>query len=1095
MKKSLVLLPLACTLLLSVPGISQKKSKGDENAVEEGKILLEKTPLAALSFRSIGPAVTGGRIIDIDVNPQNPSEYYIASGHGSLWKTTNRGTTFSPAFEGQSAFAIGAVTLDPQSPNTVWVGTGENNSQGNVIYGDGVYKSTDGGKTWENKGLKESQHIGGIVVHPENSDKVLVAAYGPLRNSGGDRGVFMSLDGGETWENVLNISENTGCWQLHMDPSDPDIIYAVAHQRQRRLHTRIWGGPESGIYKTEDGGKNWKKLVGGLPTESVGRIGLAVSPADPNVVYAVVEAKEGDGFYRSRDKGNSWEKQGGFVSSYPFYMQKLAADPVDVDRVYGMDVFMQVSTDGGESFSRLSTSAKHVDEHALWIDPENPRHMLSGCDGGLYETFDRGVSWIFHNNIPIAEIYKVSLDNASPFYNVYIGTQDNNSLYGPSRTIRSSGITNADWTFTWGGDGFESQADWKDDNTVYSQSQFGGLARYNKTTGERLYIKPYETGDTAYRFDWDAGFLLSGHDNKRLYFGGNKLLRSDDQGATWREISGDLTRGVPLEFLLLMGRSWSKDELAGKGAMAQIATIAESPLDENILYTGSRDGLIHMTADGGKSWKKGKIEGLPDNAQVHHIVASHHNKDVAYAACNHFLTGDYQPYLYKTTDGGTSWQKISANLPERGSTYTIGEDHEDPDLLFVGTQFGLYFSNTPKHHWIKLSNGFPTTTVMDLDIHRGENDLVASTFGRGVFILDDYTPLRNLDKEDLEAEAIIFPVSEAKMFIEADPFAFPGVGFMGEHFYTADNPEIGAVITYYLKEKPKSLKEQRREEEKKLAEAGETIRFPSFQTQRDEAEEVDPFLLFTIADAEGNQVRTIKKGLAAGMHRLVWDFRYDNIEPVSLEGPDTSVPWNTPPQGFMAAPGEYTVTMQVYREGEFRQLAGPVSFTCSLLFGGNPSEAILKEIHTFNRDVAQLARAVAGTQAHLAFMRQRIPYLKKAALETQSADPALLQRVIETESSLTRAGRSLNGDNLRAQYEGASPTSVRDRVELITGALWSTTEAPTSTFKRAYTEASSQFAEVLEEVKSIDGEIKEIEAVLEKIGAPYTPGRVPAWKK
>ena len=532
--------------------------------------------------------------------PQDHSEYYVASGHGSLWKTSNGGVTFSPIFDHQSSFAIGAVTLDPNNPKVVWVGTGENNAQSNVIPGDGVYKSEDAGKSWSHKGLKKSEHIGGIVVHPEDPNVVWVAAYGSHRYGSEERGVFKTTDGGENWEHVLAISKYTGCWQIHMDPRDPDVLYTVAHQRQRNLYTVVAGGDESAIYKTTDGGANWQRLKGGLPQEMVGRIGMDISPANPDVLYAVVHAKEGSGTYKSVDRGASWTKQSAYTTSYAFYCQKLFCDLKDENRLYAMDIFNQVSTDGGKTWSNMGEDKKHVDNHTLWIDPTDTRHMLSGCDGGVYETFDTGKTWAFKANIPIAEIYKVTVDNAKPFYNVYIGTQDNNTLGGPSRTINSGGISNADWYFTLGGDGFETQVDWKDPNILYSQYQFGNLYRYDKKSGERLYIKAYEIGDTAYRFDWDAALLISSHDHKRLYHGGNKVLRTDDQGNSWREISPDLTRGIPKEMMPLMDRSWSIDELVGKSSMAHIATLAESPLDENRLYSGSADGLIYYTWDGGE---------------------------------------------------------------------------------------------------------------------------------------------------------------------------------------------------------------------------------------------------------------------------------------------------------------------------------------------------------------------------------------------------------------------------------------------------------------------------------------------------------------
>lgn len=1065
--------------------------EGQKNPADT--LTLKDVSLSAMTFRSIGPAITGGRIVTIGVNPNNSCEYYVGSGHGSLWKTSNCGTTFQPIFDGQKTYSIGAVTVDPSNPNNVWVGTGEHNAQTNVIPGDGVYRSQDGGKTWSNMGLKESEHIGAIVVHPDNSDIVYVAAYGPHRRSGGDVGVFRTTDGGESWENVLFISEHTGCWEVHMDPRDPNTLYAVAHQRQKKLYTGVYGGPESGIHKSVDGGDTWVKLGGGLPSEDVGRIGMDISPVNPDVLYAVVDAKkpEHKGFYKSTDRGASWSKQSSYVTSYPFYCQRIFCDPQNIDLIYAMDIFMQVSRDGGKSFSNLGTRYKHVDEHALWIDPSNPAHMLSGCDGGLYETHDAGATWAFHDNIPITEIYKVTVDNRKPFYTVYVGTQDNNSLGGPSQTLNSTGITNREWFFTWGGDGFETQVDWKNTDILYSQSQFGGLVRYDRESGERLFIKPYEEGDTAIRFDWDAALLLSQHDNERLYFGGNLVLRSDDQGSNWRKISPDLTRGVPQQMMRIMDKSWSIDELSSKGSMAQILTIAESPLNEQYLYVGSGDGLIHFTQDGGENWQRAKVNGLPEYANIRQIIASHHDINVAYAACSNFLDGEYAPYLYKTTDGGENWNLINANLPDDGCTYTIAEDHEDPHLLFVGTQYGVFFSNTEEPSWIKLSNGIPPTTVMDLDLQREENDLVVSTFGRGVYILDDYSALRTFDPDVIHAEAHLFPVSDARMYVEADPFGFPGKGFQGWDFYTADNPPLGASIDYYFREKPKTLKEQRREAEKELQKEGKDIEYPNLETRRAEAEEMETFLLFTIRNAEGQVIRKIKKPVNAGMQRLVWDFRYSPFTAVSLKPFDNSVPWNSAPRGYMAMPGTYQVEMGIFEAGSYRILAEPQSFACAPLGVGSFPESDKAALDAFNQKVAELAIVLNGAEAHRRYLVERLPYMEKAILDGAAVDPALLVDVEKAKLQANALGRLINGDYLRASYEGATPMSVKGRIDLITGALWSTMAAPTGTFERAFAEAKEQVGKVLVDLEALDQSVKDLEDQLDAAGAPYTPGRMP----
>ena len=1057
---------------------------------------LKNISFAGLSFRSIGPAVTGGRVIDIAVNKHNYSEYYVASGHGSLWKTNNRGITFSRVFDGNKSYAIGSGEIDPTNTNIVWAGTGENKNQNNVIYGDGIYKTEDGGKSWKNMGLQNSEHIGGIAIDPQNSMIVYAAAYGSLRNAGGDRGIFKTTDGGKSWQNVLKISEYTGCYEVHMDPRFTNILYATAHQRMRNLYTGVYGGPESGIYRSVDNGTTWEKLSKGLPSENVGRIGMAISPVNPDVLYAIIEATEDDkGIYKSVDRGASWTKQSSYISSYAFYFQKLYCDVKDVNRVYSDDVFIQVTIDGGKTWKNLGEKFKHVDNHALWIDPTNNEHMIAGCDGGVYETYDQGKNWHFKANIPIAEIYKVTTDNAEPFYNVYIGTQDNNSLGGPSRTISSAGILNQDWLFTNSGDGFETQVDWKDPNIVYSQSQNGGLVRFDKRSGENLYIKPYDFNDTAYRFDWDAALLISKFDNKRLYFGGNKIFRTDDQGNTWREISPDLTRGVPQEMQKLMGQSWSIDQLARKGSMAQIVTIAESPLDEDVLFAGSGDGLIHFTTNGGLNWNRSSIQGLPEYARVHHIIASNFDKQVAYAACQNMIGGDYKPYIYKTNNGGKSWFSINANLPARGSTHTVAEDHVNKDLLFLGTQFGVYFSNNGGEEWIQLKNGIPPACVMDLDIQRRENDLVVSTFGRGVYILDDYTPFRYLSKETLKKDADIFPIKDGLMFVPSNPLGFRGISFQGASFYSASNPEVGVVFTYFLKDEYKSLKQKRRDEEEAKQKKGEEIKYPAYNVLRQEGDQPAAYLLFTITDENRNTVRKIKTDIKKGVNRIVWDFRYNLPTPISLEPFDDSVPWNEAPKGYMAVPGKYFVSLSKFEDGKFTELVQPEEFICKPLNIVTLPAEDKAALNVFNKKVSELTRAITGLDAYRKELVNTLSYLKKAAVEVPDVPVETYQTLLGIEQDLKLFDRKLNGDQLRSRYEGAAPTSVKERVELVTGALWTTTAAPTTTFIKSYDAAAEKFDELRTSLKLIDDNIKQVENTLEKFGAPYTPGRLPDWKK
>ena len=1056
---------------------------------------LKNITLSGLAFRSIGPAVTGGRVVALAVNPFDHNEYFVGSGHGSLWKTENNGVTFTPVFDHEKSYAIGAIAIDPSNPNVVWVGTGENNNQNNVIYGDGVYKSEDGGKSWKNMGLSNSEHIGDIVVDPNNPNTVYVAAYGSLRNAGGDRGIFKTTDGGKTWKNVLFVSKYTGCFEVHMDPRYSNILYAVAHQRMRKLFTGIKGGPESGIYRSTDSGATWNKMTTGLPKEDLGRIGLSISPVNPDVAFAVVEAAKEGGIYKSTDRGVSWKKENSYVSTYPFYFQKIFCDPKDMDRIYCMDVYMKVSIDGGKTWTKLGEDKKHPDNHVLWIDPQNNKHMIDGCDGGVYDTYDQGATWEFKANIPIAEIYKVTTDNATPFYNVYAGAQDNNSFGGPSRTINTSGIMNSDWFFTTSGDGFQSQVDWQDPNIIYAESQNGGLVRYNKKTGEQLYIKPYDLNDTGYRFDWDAALLISQFDHKRLYFGANKLFRTNDRGDSWEAISPDLTRGVPAEMQKLMDRSWSINELALKGSMGQLSAIAESPLDENVLYTGSGDGLIYYTTDGGKRWNRSVTPGLPEYARVSQIVASHFDEKIAWAACQNFIDGDYKPYMYKTIDGGKTWFLFNGNLPAKGSAYTIAEDDVDKDLLFAGTQFGAFFSVDGGKEWIPLKNGIPTECVTSLVIQRREHDLVAATFGRGIYILDDYTPLRQLSKETIEKEAHIFPVKDAQMYIEGNPFGFRGEGFQGAGFFAAKNPEMGAVFTWYLKNDIKSLKDQRIEAEKAKQKKGEYIKYPSYEVQLAEKEEPDAFLLFTITDENGNVVRKIETGAKKGVNRLTWDFRYDPFTAISLTPFDNSIPWNDPDRGYMVVPGKYKVSLSKFVDGKFTQLVAPQLFLCKPLNDSAMPEQDRLALDQFNKKVASLTRAVSGADAFGKSLADKLTYLKKAFIDGPKVPESVYDSIVSAASGLDAFNRRLNGDRLIDQYEGVAPTSLKGRVDMITSALWTTTSAPTTTFKQSYNAAADQFEGLLRTLKSIDNSIKAIELQMEKNGAPFTPGRFPEWEK
>ncbi len=615
-------------------------------------------PLAEMPLRSIGPALTSGRVADFAFHPDQWQMHYVAFASGNLWKTENDGITWTPLFENEGSFSIGVVELDPGNPSTVWVGTGENNSQRSVPFGDGVYKSLDGGKTWKNMGLKDSGHISMIRIHPEDSNIVWVAAQGPLWNSGGDRGLYKTMDGGENWTRILEIDQDTGANEFVIDPANRDTILASTYQRRRHVWTLIDGGPGGGIHKTSDGGKTWRKISEGLPSGDLGRIGLASAPTSPNVVYAIIEADEKDqGVYRSTDFGESWEKRSDHMTSSPQYYNELYVDPNNADVVYSVDTFTHRSEDGGETWNRLGIKNRHVDDHALWIDPNNSNHLYIGGDGGVYETWDKGEGWRHVSNLPATQFYRGTPDNDVPFYNVCGGTQDNFTLCGPSRTTYTDGITNADWWIAQFGDGFKAQIDPTDANVVYAQYQYGGLARFDRVTGEQLAITPQPgAGEKDYKWNWNAPLIISPHNSSRLYYGSERLFRSDDRGESWVAVSGDLTRQIDRNTLEVMGRVWSVDAIAknvSTSMYGSMIALDESPLVEGLLYVGTDDGLIQVSEDGGQSWRQqGSFKGVPDMSLVEDIIASRHDADVAYAVFDNHKRGDHKPYVLKTSDRG-----------------------------------------------------------------------------------------------------------------------------------------------------------------------------------------------------------------------------------------------------------------------------------------------------------------------------------------------------------------------------------------------------------------------------------------------------------
>jgi len=1048
----------------------------------------------SVTFRAIGPAVTSGRIIALAVNPRDHSEYYVGVACGGVWKTTNNGASFTPIFDDQPSYSIGALALDPKNPNVVWVGTGELNGQRSVGWGDGVYKSDDGGKNWRNVGLKTSEHIGRILIDPRNSQTVYVAAQGPLWGPGGERGLFKTTDGGKTWTPSLTVSENTGATDVVMDPRDSNILYAATWQRRRHVFTYVGGGPESAIYKSTDAGATWTKLKGGLPRE-MGRIGLCISPANPDYLYATIEAGEvRGGTYRSTDYGASWEKRGDFVAQGMYYGQ-IICDPKDPERIYVMSVVNQVSTDGGKTTQALGERNKHVDNHALWIDPDDTRHLLAGCDGGAYESFDRGATWLFKSNLPIAQFYRVTADNSLPFYYVYGGTQDNNSIGGPSRSKNPEGVFSSDWFVTAGGDGFHQQVDPTDPNTIYSESQDGGLERFDRKTGLSVGIQPQPgRGEPAYHWYWDCPLLISPHDSKRIYFGGNILFRSDDRGDSWKAISPDLTRQIDPNSLKIMGALPEMDTIArgqSTSYYGNIVSLTESPKQEGLLYAGTDDGLIQVTEDGGRNWRKiEKVEGVPAMTYVGRLLASQHDANVVYALFDNHKNSDYAPYLMRSADRGNTWTSINGDLPKAEPVLSIAEDFVDPNMLFVGTEFGLYFTHDGGQKWTKLRGGLPTIAVRDLVIQKRECDLVVGTFGRGIYILDDYAFLRS--QLDLEKQAAVFPIRDTLTYVPYNG----RTGNEGETVYTAPNPPRGVTIRYFLKEGYKSLKQKREDAEAEARKKGEPLPFPTVQQLRAEAAEDPVELLITISDKSGDPIRTLTQSLSSGVRSVTWDMR----------GPGFSAPTPGGPRrgrrgggsgggGFQVMPGDYSVSLSKRVGGTIMELAPPTPFR--IVAEGEDAQTLAqrKEMIAYGERVGKMQKALVGAIGVLDDLNSRIDIIKAALAETPKASPKLREDAVAIDSKLRDIDIAMRGDSSFGQLGQPAPPSMVDRINDATFSQLTNPLPTTKTRRDSLDIAASEFAELLPRLQKIAREdFPALEKRLDAAGVPYTPGRIPDWK-
>jgi len=1064
--------------------LSCSPTYADKNDKDE---IFSSSTFKAMELRNIGPAYMSGRIADIAIDQNNPSTWYTAVGSGGVWKTTNAGTTWTPIFDDQPVYSIGDVTIAPSNSNIIWVGTGENNGGRHISFGDGVYKSVDGGQTWKNMGLSKSEHVSDIIIHPTNPDIVWVSAQGPLWSGGGERGLYKTTDGGETWKQVLTPADKwTGVTSLLIDPRNPDKLYAATWARQRSIGAYVGTNEGAGIHTSNDGGETWTELKTGLPEGNMGKIGMAISPMNPDVIYATIETdNRGGGFYRSADQGASWTKMSDEVGggTGPHYYQEIFADQHLFDRVYIASNYSKVSDDGGKTWTPINTKRKHVDDHAMAFHPTDPDFVLMGSDGGIYMSHDRMANWRFMANLPLTQFYKVAPDDSTPFYKIYAGAQDNSTQGGPSRTMREEGIKNKDWFLTLGGDGHGPATEPGNPDIVYSQWQQGNLTRVDMKTREGVYIKPQPLpGDPAERYNWDAPINVSAHDPARIYFASQRVWRSDDRGDSWTAVSGDLTKNGNRMHSPLMGRTWSVEAGWDLYAMTEfhtIANFAESPVDENILWAGTDDGIIQVTTNGGKSWKKielDDIRGIPANSYVNDIRADLYDPNTVYVALDNHKYGDYKPYLIKSTNLGKSWTSLAEDLPEKHLVWRIVQDHVNKDLLFIGTEFGVFFSVNGGKKWVELDGGMPTISTRDVKIQRRENDLVAGTFGRGIYILDDYAPLRSLTEKSMQQDAILFGPSRPVKWFQLDD---NHTDSDGDDRFVAKNPEHGATFTYYLKDSLLTAKEKRQEADKKAVEDKKYPKYPSWEAVEAENQEAEPAVYIEVRDSEGDIIKRVDGKTKKGLHRLTWDMKYASTNPLTEKDSKNN--------GLMALPGSYTATLFKRVGTKVTPLSEPVSFELAAIVEGALEGATPQEMEAYGSAVSDAQKRAISATTVLKQLKDTMALLRTAIDRTPSDIAKLEAQFAAIQEEIHAVNRQFYGLKSRDRM-GIKPANIMSRLRYARSALGSS-YGPTAQHKDQLGYANDSIDSAVARIGTLQSTaVPALQQAVVEAGGPWTSG-------